>query len=143
MHAEPRQERRSVLARLWSTSAMRFLVVGGFSFLFDIGLLWLLHEVFGIPLAISTPAAFLMSFVVTYTLQRTVAFRSSEGVAPSAVRYTILVAVNTVATTLIVAAADAMGLPWGIGKVAAVVATTVWNYFLYRYWVFAKRKVDD
>lgn len=143
MHADPTPERRSLLGRLWSSSAARFLVVGGFSFLFDIGLLWLLHEVFHVPLAISTPTAFLTSFVLTYTLQRTVAFRSSESVAPSAVRYTILVAVNTVATTLIVAVSDAIGLPWGIGKVAAVVATTVWNYFAYRYWVFATREIDD
>ena len=106
MHADPRPERRSLLVRLWSTSAARFLVVGGFSFLFDIGLLWLLHEAFGIPLAISTPTAFLLSFVVTYTVQRTVAFRSSEGVAPSAVRYTILVGVNTVASNGIVGAAE-------------------------------------
>ena len=140
VHADPNTEPRTLVARIWSSSAARFLVVGGFSVLFDIGLLWMLHEGFGLPLTISTPAAFLASFVLTYTLQRTVAFRSSEGVAPSAVRYTILVAVNTVATTLIVAASAAIGLPWAVGKVFAVVATTVWNYFAYRFWVFATPK---
>jgi putative flippase GtrA len=143
VHSDPRPERGSLLVRLWSSSAARFLVVGVFAFLFDIGLLWVLHEAIGIPLAISTPAAFLMSFMLTYTLQRTVAFRSSEGVAPSALRYTILVAINTVATTLIVAGTDGIGLPWEVGKVAAVVATTVWNYFAYRYWVFPARDTDD
>ena len=27
-----------------------------------------------------------------------------------------------------------------VGKIAAVVATTIWNYFIYRYWVFSARK---
>lgn len=142
MHADPHPESSPLIVRIWSSSATRYLVVGGFSFLFDIGVLWLLHDVFGVALAIATPVAFLLSFAVTYTLQRTVAFRASDGVAPSVLRYTLLVAFNTVATTAIVWAADAVGMPWGVGKVAAVAATTIWNYFAYRYWVFASRKAD-
>jgi len=143
MHADPRPESSPLIVRLWSSSAVRYLVVGAFAFLFDIGVLWVLYEVFHVPLPISTPAAFLLSFVVTYTLQRTVAFRSSHSVAPSVLRYAILVVFNTVATTGIVWAIDALGLPWAVGKVVAVVATTVWNYFAYRYWVFGTRKVTD
>lgn len=142
MHADLRPESSPLIVRIWSSSATRYLVVGGFSFLFDIGVLWLLHDAFGVALAVATPVAFLLSFAVTYTLQRTVAFRSADGVAPSVLRYTILVAFNTVATTAIVWGFDAIGLPWGVGKVAAVAATTVWNYFAYRHWVFANRKAD-
>ncbi len=116
MHADPRPESSPLIVRLWSSSAVRYLVVGDFAFLFDIGVLWVLYEVFHVPLPISTPAAFLLSFVVTYTLQRTVAFRSSDSVAPSVVRYTILVAFNTVATTAIVWAIDAIGVAVGSGQ---------------------------
>ncbi len=140
VHAEPRPEPSPLIVRIWSSSAVRYLFVGGLAFLFDVGVLWLLHDVLGVPLPISTPAAFLLSFAFTYTLQRTVAFRASDDVAPSVVRYAILVAANTVATTGIVWAADALGLPWIVGKIAAVVATTIWNYFIYRYWVFSARK---
>ncbi|MBD3942032.1 GtrA family protein [Microbacterium sp. NEAU-LLC] len=139
----PAAPHTSLIARVWSSSAVRYLVVGGFSFLFDVGVLWLLHDVLHVALAIATPVAFLLSFAVTYTLQRTVAFRAADGIAPSVLRYAILVAVNTVATTAIVWAGDALGLPWIVGKVAAVVATTIWNYFAYRYWVFDSRKVND
>ncbi|MGX1701287.1 GtrA family protein [Microbacterium sp. NPDC055357] len=117
---------------------MRYLVVGGFCFLVDIGLLWLLHDAFHVPLAIATPIAFLASFIVTYSLQRIVAFSSDAKVAPSVGRYTLLVVFNTVATTGIVAGFAALGVPWVIGKVVAVAATTVWNYFAYRFWVFAR-----
>lgn len=125
---------------LWQHSAVRYLVTGGFCFLIDIALLWLGHDVVGLPLAVATAIAFLLSFVVTYTLQRVVAFSADSGVAPSVVRYTILVIVNTAATTFIVWAVDALGAPWLAGKILAVIVTTVWNYFIYRYWVFAPVK---
>lgn len=125
------------LARLgWSSSAVRYLLVGGFCFLVDVGLLWVAHDVFGAPLAIATPVAFLASFAVTYTLQRVVAFSSDSNVVPSVARYTALVVFNTLATTGIVWLIDQSGGSWFMGKVIAVVATTVWNYFAYRYWVF-------
>ena len=115
---------------------MRYLVVGGFCFLVDVGLLWLAHDVLGVPLAIATPVAFLASFAVTYTLQRVVAFTSESKVVPSVARYTALVVFNTLATTGIVWLVDQSGAGWLVGKIAAVVATTIWNYFAYRYWVF-------
>lgn len=126
-----------VLPALWRSSAVRYLVVGGLCFLADLGLLALLHAVIGIPLAIATPVAFLASFAITYSAQRLLAFRSQSTVAPSVIRYSVLVAFNTLATTGIVWATDAFGWSWIVGKVIAVVATTVWNYFAYRYWVFA------
>lgn len=132
--------RSNPFALLWQHSAVRYLVTGGFCFLVDVALLWLGHDVLGIPLAVATAIAFLLSFFVTYTLQRVVAFASDNDVAPSVLRYTILVIANTVATTFIVWAVDALGAPWFVGKILAVIITTVWNYFIYRYWVFAPTK---
>ena len=95
------------LRRLWEHSAIRYLLVGGFCFLVDVGLLWLAHDVLRAPLAVATPIAFLASFAVTYTLQRVVAFASDARVAPSIARYTALVILNTLATTVIVESARA------------------------------------
>lgn len=125
------------MGALWDHSAVRYLVVGGFCFIVDVGLLWLAHDLIGIPLAIATPIAFLASFAVTYTTQRLVAFASDSKVVPSVARYTALVVFNTIATTGIVWSLDELTGNWFAGKVIAVVATTVWNYFAYRYWVFA------
>lgn len=128
------------LSKLWASSLVRYLVMGGLSFAFDFGLLWLLHDIAGVPLTVATPTAFLASFVVTYTLQRLFAFRATDSVAPSVVRYALLVAANTALTTGIVAAADSVGWSWVWGKVVAVAITTVGNYFAYRHWVFARPK---
>lgn len=130
------------LARLaWGNSAVRYLLVGGFCFIVDVGLLWLAHDVLRVPLAIATPLAFLASFAVTYTLQRVVAFASDSKVVPSVARYTMLVIFNTLATTAIVWLVDQTNAGWFAGKVIAVVATTFWNYFAYRYWVFVQPSI--
>ena len=122
---------------VWSHSAVRYLLVGGVAFLVDVSLLALLHDWLAVPLVIATPAAFLLSFGVTYFLQRLLTFGTESSVASSAVKYTALVAFNTIATTAIVAGVAALGPAWIIGKIVAVASTTVWNYFAYRYWVFA------
>lgn len=127
----------AVAQRLWERSGTRYLVVGGFCFVIDVALLGLAHEVIGIPLAIATPISFLASFAVTYTLQRIVAFASGAKVVPSVARYTALVIFNTLATTGMVWVVDELGGGWLAGKLLAVVATTVWNFFVYRHWVFA------
>lgn len=141
---QPSRAHRSRLRQttnvVWSNSAVRYLVVGGGAFLIDVGLLAGLHDLLSVPLVVATPAAFLLSFAITYVLQRTFTFGSDAGVASSAVKYTALVIFNTVATTGIVAAAAALDLPWIVGKVVAVGSTTVWNYFLYRHWIFARRR---
>lgn len=140
MPSDTPSSRGGVLSGLWSSSLVRYLVMGGLSFAFDFGLLFLLYDVASVPLAIATPTAFLASFVVTYTLQRLFAFRASDAVAPSVIRYALLVAANTVLTTGVVALADSLGWSWVVGKIVAVAITTVGNYFAYRHWVFARPK---
>lgn len=134
------EEQPGLIRRLWGNSAVRYLVVGGACFLADVALLWFAKDVLHIPLAIATPIAFLASFAITYTLQRVFAFNADNAVAPSVVRYSVLVAVNTLATTGIVWLCDEIGWGWLIGKIIAVAITTVSNYFIYRHWVFAPGK---
>lgn len=137
-----RNSSSNVVQQIWANSVVRYLVVGGLCFLFDVALLWFATSVLGIHLVPATAIAFLASFVVTYSMQRFVAFAADNAVAPSVVRYAILVAANTVVTTGIVWAANEIGWGWLIGKILAVAVTTVTNYFVYRYWVFAAPKSE-
>lgn len=118
-------------------SAVRYLVAGGLSFLVDFGLLALFHEVFHWPTGIAAGVAFVASFAFTYTIQRTFSFGAETPHGRALLRYTLLVAANTVATMGIVALIDTTAAGWGVGKVVATIVTTAWNYFAYRYWVFA------
>lgn len=123
--------------------ALRFLVVGGLSFLIDFGLLVLLHEVFGLALIVATPIAFLTSLVVNYALQRLYAFRATTSIGPSALKYLALVAFNTVAASLIVASSEHVGLGYEVGKVLSTALMTVWNFFLYKHWIFRRAATTD
>jgi len=130
--------RGRVRGLLWN-SGVRYLLVGGSAFLVDLGMLALFYNVFGWTLWIATTVAFLLSFVYTYSMQRVFAFGSSAPQGAALIKYAALVAFNTIATASIVSLIDTTFAGWIGGKIVATVATTVWNYFIYRYWVFAHR----
>lgn len=135
--SEPTPASPSLLKRLLSHSGVRYLIAGGLSFLVDFGLLALLHNVLLWPVWLASGVSFLLSFAFTYTIQRVFSFGSRAPHGRAVLRYTLLVAFNTLATILIVSLVNASVVGWAGGKVVATVVTTVWNYFAYRYWVFA------
>lgn len=126
-----------MLGRIYRSSVSRYLAVGLFSFAVDFFLLFLVHEVFGAPVWLAAAVAFLASFIVNFLLQKVVSFRSQGNHRRSLVRYSALVAINTVATSAIVSAFDQFDGNWEVGKVVSTALMTVWNFFIYRYWVFA------
>lgn len=102
----------------------------------DVGLLVLLAEVVGLPLPVATATAFLASVGVNFGLNRLLA--GGTGLLGRQVqRYALLLAANLVLTVLVVSGAEALGLPYVLAKGAVVAASTLWNYLLYRRWVFA------
>ena len=119
--------------------AVRYLLAGGLAFLVDFALLALFREILGWPTWFAAAAAFIVSFAFTYTIQRFFSFRSDTPHGAALLRYTLLVIFNTAATAGIVAVSDQTSAGWIVGKVAATAATTIWNYFAYRYWVFPQR----
>lgn len=115
---------------------IKFLAVGAFSFGIDLGTLTLLHEVGRVDLWVATPVAFLASLVFNFFAQRKFTFQSGARAHVSFFKYGALVVFNLVATDVIVNGIAAAGLSYAIGKAAATVATTVWNFLLYKHWIF-------
>lgn len=118
-------------------SALRYLLAGGLAFLVDLGLLALFRELFGWETWLAAATAFILSFAFTYTIQRYFTFGSKSPHGVAILKYTTLVIFNTAATAAVVALIDLTPAGWVTGKVVATAATTVWNYFAYRFWVFA------
>lgn len=130
-----RRERR--MPALLQKPMVRYLLAGGVAFLVDFGLLALFHEVFGWVTWLAAGVAFILSFAFTYFIQRVFSFESTAPHGTALIKYTLLVAFNTLATAIIVGLVDQSALSWAGGKVIATAVTTVWNYFAYKYWVFA------
>jgi putative flippase GtrA len=127
-----------LISKLYHNSALRYLAVGGTSFLVDFSLLYVFHELFGIRLWISTGIAFLASFFFNFTFQKIFAFSSKAHRGWSLVKYILLVGFNTIATIGIVALLYTY-IGWEFAKVVSTVLTTVWNYLAYRYVVFSDK----
>ena len=115
---------------------VKFLVVGALSFAIDLGLLALLHEVGNVDLWIATPIAFLTSLVFNFFVQKNFTFQSGARAHVSFLKYGALVVFNVVATDVIVNLFAGAGQSYALGKVIATVATTVWNFLLYKHWIF-------
>lgn len=140
MTAVPPSSSGARIRELSRHSAVRYVLAGGVAFLVDLGLLALFHQVFGWPTWLAAGLAFVISFAFTYTIQRYFTFGSQAPHGPALLKYAALVAFNTVATAAIVGLIDLTPAGWVVGKVVATLVTTVWNYFAYRYWVFAGRR---
>lgn len=96
----------------------------------------LLVEVLDAPLAPSTAAAFLSSVAVNFGLNRLLAGGTGL-LGRQVVRYGLLLLANLLLTVAVVTGAEAVGVPYALAKGAVVLASTLWNYVLYRRWVFA------
>jgi putative flippase GtrA len=116
---------------------LHYLVIGGLTVVVDIGLLGLLHESFGVPVGVATTVAFGTAVMVNFLLNRTaMSSRGSWGLTQHALRYGTLVLANYVITLAVVTTAGHVGDRYLVAKVAVVAVSTLWNFLLYRHWVF-------
>ena len=137
--ARPEDSRSASVPRLpLQRQLFYYLVIGGLTVVVDIGLLVLLHESFGVPLGVATTVAFCTAVVVNFLLNRTaMSSWGSRGLTQHALRYGSLVVANYVITLVVVTTAGHVGNRYLVAKVAVVAASTLWNFLLYRHWVFS------
>jgi putative flippase GtrA len=131
---------RAATASTRTVQIVRFFVVGVLSLAVDLGVLWVLHGLLGVWLPLAAALSFLSSFVVNFGLNQRWTFNATEGSTPAQlVRYTILVAANTLATAIAVTAITNTGVDYLIAKLMVVVVLTATNFVLMRIWVFRER----
>ena len=134
--AQAPRNKQPLPLRILQHRTVKFLLVGGLSFVVDLGLLVLLHEVCNVGLWIATPIAFIVSLIFNFLMQRSFTFRSTHKPLTSLVKYLLLVVLNVLATDVIVNWFASADLSYAAGKVVSTVVTMVWNYFIYKYWIF-------
>ncbi len=129
-----------IVQRIWRNSAFRYLLAGGSAFIVDAGMLALFREVLHWPVWVAAAVAFVLSFFFTYFAQKMFAFGSALPHGNALFRYLVLVVFNTAATAAIVAVVAMTPLGWFGGKILSTIACTIWNYFVYKNWVFPSPK---
>lgn len=116
---------------------VKFLVVGVASAVVDVGGLWMLHGLLGVWLPLAAATSFLASFVVNFGLNQRWTFQAQEAqTRAQLIRFTILVAANTLVTAVAVTAITGMGLQYLLAKLIVMGVLFVVNFVLLRVWVF-------
>ncbi|MET4223498.1 GtrA family protein [Oerskovia enterophila] len=128
---------KSAVRRLVQHPLVKYLVVGGLSFLVDAGLLWLCTSLLGWAVWLGATIGFWTGVLVNFTLNRIVMNRDKSSLLTQTSRYGVLLAFNYVVTLGILHLTTSWGVPVVVAKTAIVAGSTCWNYVLYRLWVFA------
>jgi len=116
---------------------VRFLLVGGVSYVVDLGALLALPHPLGLSLPTATTGAYLVAFVFTFTLNRLWVFGAGEQpVGGQMVRYLVLVGVNYLLTLVLVLGLVRLGVPVAVAKTVSVGLIAVLNFVAYRRFVF-------
>lgn len=115
--------------------SIRYLFVGGSSALLELCLFWIItHMISNIPIA--NISALIIATSYNFLLNRSFAFKSEGHVAKSAIRYLALFCFNSAFSTITIMFMSSVGFPPVAAKLFTMCCIVVWNYFLYRNFVF-------
>lgn len=124
-------------------AVLKFIISGGSAAGVNIALLFVLHGIFKLELIFSTSAAFIISFLVSFTLQKFWAFRNfrRDGLAGQLFLYALNAAVglylNGLFMHLLVSRA---GVWYLLSQVIVSAALAFWNFAVYKFIIFREKK---
>ncbi len=111
-----------------------YLLVGGTSYIIEMGSLYLFNVVFGLPGVVAVSISFWIGFIVAFVLQKLITFKNHEKakhiVAKQLIAYSILAAWNYVFTLGTVALLSSV-ISVFIIRTATIGIITMWNFLIY------------
>lgn len=113
-----------------------YLLAGVLSYGVDVGALFTLHALLAVPLLVAASLAYLLSFLVNFSLNRRVLFKGGSGFGVQMARYIALCLVSYVVTLGVMSALVSMGIHYLVAKTLAVTVIAVGNFTVCRGWVF-------
>lgn len=125
------------LSRVLAPTLLGFALINGSTFVLDLGLLWTLHGPAGLPLAVSVTLAYATALAVSYSLNRTLNFRSHAPVGRQLAVYVLVVVLNYAGCVLgVTAGLAAAGLDYRPARLAAGLCEAGFMYLAMRFLVF-------
>ena len=131
---------RQKIKTLSRHTVVRYAFAGGTALVTEEVGLWLFHGLLGWPLWLATTIAFGSAFGVNFSLNRILTF-AGDGARDGAmhtqtVKFSILVAINYFVTLGIMNGLTAAGINYLIAKPMATAFITLYNFYVYKKWVF-------
>lgn len=129
------------------TQIVLFLVVGGVTFLIDLAVTTSLYSLLHLPAYLASAIGFLSGFFFNFPMNRKKVFRHSIhdrfGIKQQIGLYALLSLFNLLATSLIVETLVVIGVNIGISKVLVTILIAVWNFLIFKFFVFSKKQTED
>lgn len=114
-----------------------YAIINGFTFAVDLGVLTLTRTGFGLPLPVGVTVGYLVSFGLSFVLNRTLNFRSHAPLGGQTLRYAIATGVNYLVFILGVGAGlAALGVEYHLSRLVAGAGEAVFMYCVLRWVVF-------
>ena len=131
-----------MIKKLLSHNLVRYILVGGGSYVIEMGLILFLTYIAHVNPVLSVGIAFWVGLVISFVLQKIVAFgdtsKSKRQLTTQTIQYAVLVGVNYLFTLLFVWATTAL-IGIFFARTIALAITTAWNYVIYSKVIFKKR----
>lgn len=122
---------------------VRYLFVGGSTFIIDFGLLVLLHGKLNVRLPIATSISYWTSVAFNFTLNRWWTFSASESkkLHKHMLAYAILLGFNYTFTVIFVSLGSHV-VSYEVAKLLAVLIQTSWTFLIYKNIIFKTDAAD-
>lgn len=131
-----------MIQRILSHNLIRYILVGGGSFAIEMGLILALTYLVHVNPVLSVGIAFWAGLVISFVLQKIVAFgdrsKSKRQLTAQTIQYAVLVGVNYLFTLSFVWATTSL-IGVFFARAIALAVTTAWNYVIYSRVIFKKR----
>jgi putative flippase GtrA len=125
------------LSRVVTGQLLGYLAINGLTFGVDLGCLTLFRSGLRWPLPLAVTGGYVIALALSFTLNRTLNFRSHGAVGPQLTVYAAVVTVNFLAIILgITTGLAALGLEYQLARLAASACETVYMYSAMRWLVF-------
>lgn len=135
---------KTLTVYLYKHHLMRYLFVGGTTFVIDFGLLVLLHGKLGAWLPLATALSYTVSVTFNFCLNRWWTFNASESksLRKHLVPYATLLSFNLLFTVAFVSIASHF-INYAIAKIFAVAIQISWTYFIYKNFIFTTKNAEN
>lgn len=117
---------------------LKYLFVGGSSAVLELALFQCLVLFSGLVVEVCNVFAVVVATLYNFLLNRSWAFNSTEHPVISFIKYILLFAFNTTFSTVAISFFTNIGVPAILVKIATMGCIVMWNYFIYKKFIFLK-----
>jgi putative flippase GtrA len=135
---------RTVAISLYKHHFVRYLIVGGSTFVIDFSILFSLHSEAKLNLALSTSISYWISVLYNFSLTRYWTFdaRQKESLKRHITAYLAVLIFNFLFTLAVVTGLD-HHINYVIAKALAVIISIPWTYTIYKKYVFIQGEPQE